>query len=530
MGINRHFHCVATTAVTFVLIGALGMFAGCAGGTMGDGGGAGSGNGNDNGGGAGGGNDNGGNNGGGGGGNGNGSGGSGSQGAVVKTQIIIGNNGKIEAGDDLLVYGVFTDEDVETAAVTNQGFNQEVGVYFFTPSAVSSDLDGGTFIPGSDLLFSPRNFKVAQKKIALVRSTNAVTVFDTQDGSMVDIATGEITLFRNLPISNNTPGQMRSDGPYIVTINDPDIVADGNAIKVIDVSGPTPVVTSFVNPTRDDVIDPVVDNFEQVDIDADARRIVAVSAETGDDVYVWDMDDPSGPPQMFDFGGGTEPGLVGDNVQIQLEGDLLLFHDVSDFDPQVKLFDISDGSTLRLDSSDDGAAVAMAGGSLGYFMFAEDADREQASSTLVLRSAIGSATDPINVTRANQLNEYPFRSSVVDLSSAAGPVFGQDDCRELKRVGYGESMCILPDGGRWFIGGHGPVGEKDFILTNTGGAFEDLPDPEQTTVTGSLQGTDLVCTSNVVAFRGLRETGDGTGCITVQDWVISFIIPDRLEN
>ena len=148
----------------------------------------------------------------------------------------------------------------------------------------------------------------------------------------------------------------------------------------------------------------------------------------------------------------------------------------------------------------------------------------------MLRSAIGDVASAPSATRSSQLDLYDFRSSSVSLASNAGPVFSQEDCAEQKRVGYGESMCITPDGGRWFIAGGSQPRAQDFILMSTGGAFTDFADPEGTTIPGSLMGADVVCTSDVVAFRGLRDTGDGTGCIPLQDWVVSVIVLDRLEN
>jgi len=91
-------------------------------------------------------------------------------------------------------------------------------------------------------------------------------------------------------------------------------------------------------------------------------------------------------------------------------------------------------------------------------------------------------------------------------------------------------MGILEDGSRWFLAGWRSVDRLfDYVLMSTGGVFSDFEDPEGNTLTGSLMGTDIVCGENVVAFRGLRETED-SNCLTTEDWVISFIIPDRLDN
>ncbi len=485
----------------------------------GDGGSGGNGGGND--GGSNGGNDGGSNNGG----SGGNDGGDSAKAAIIKTQIIVSLGGKIDVGDDLLVYGVGSDEDEN---VVFARFNQPAGVHFLIPSEIDKDTDGGTMIPGSDQLFGHRDFEVAGKKVALVRSNNSMSIYDTQTDNLVDIDSSEITL-HTLPTVQDVPGNTISDGPYVATINDTDEVADGNAIKIIDTSGDQPVVMSFPNPLGE--LNEEVTQFSQVIVDADSRQVVAAGTSFQNDFYLWSLDDPNAAAERFDAGPGTEFGLIGEATQMRLEDGYLIYHDVSDFDPVVTMVKLSDRTVHRFDSSLEESPVALAGGKLGYFMFEEDADLEDSSpSTLMLRSAIGDVASAPAVTRANQLDLYDFRSTSVSLASDAGPVFSQEDCAEQKHVGYGESMCITPDGSRWFIAGGSQPRAQDFVLMSTGGAFSDIEDPEGTTVTGSLMGADLVCSSDAVAFRGLRETGDGTGCIPLQDWVISVIVLDRLDN
>ncbi|NOX57835.1 MAG: hypothetical protein GXP29_03135, partial [Planctomycetes bacterium] len=133
-------------------------------------------------------------------------------------------------------------------------------------------------------------------------------------------------------------------------------------------------------------------------------------------------------------------------------------------------------------------------------------------------------------TLASQLDRYPFRATTVNLTSSAGPTFSQEDClTNQKLIGYGATVCVTPDGTRTFTGGwRTPDTNYDYIQMSTGAVFSDFADPEGTTVTGSLMGVDVVCSADVVAFRGLRQGGD-TGCITIDDWVISFIRIDELN-
>lgn len=447
--------------------------------------------------------------------------------AIVKTNIILSTGGWIGVGDDLIVYGIGTDDDEN---VVFARFNQPAGVHYITPSTATNETDGGTMIPGSDILFAHNSFQVLGKKIALLRSTDAITIYDTASETMVDISPGEITLIGQSRTPNG-PGQMMSDGNLIATINDTD-VADGNAIKVVDVSGDTPVVISFANPLNG--AGAAITSFEQIDVDAETRRVAAVGMSPDNDLFVWNIDAPDTDPQVFDFGSGTTGGLIASSVQMRFDGDLILYLDDSDFEPVPKLVNVTDGTVTQFNDNPSfgDAVVALAGGSFGYYLFRENADLENAAaSTNVVRSAIGLVGDAPAATLANQLDTFELRPSVVDLTSSAGPVFSPEDCQPTrKRVGYGATMCVTPDGSRWFIAGWSSVDPGfDYVQMSTGGVFTDFADPEETTVTGSLIGTDIVCSADTVAFRSLREKLD-SGCITQQDWVIAFIVLDRLDD
>ncbi|MCH8966270.1 MAG: hypothetical protein IID43_01200 [Planctomycetes bacterium] len=418
--------------------------------------------------------------------------------ALVKTRIslqfdgIADPSGKIQAGDDLVVYGL-----------------PNKGVFCFVASHANSDTSSASVIPNSAALFGFRNFVVAGKKVALVGSTNAVSIFDTVDSTQVDIPGTQITL-APLPIDANEPGHMVSDGDLIATINEvgefaANPVDDGNPIKVIDVSGSEPVVISFPNPLE-------FARFDQVAVDAGSRRVAAVG---GGDIYVFDIDNPASAPRMFDFGLGSSLGLVSNEVQIRIDGDWILFHDSSDFDPRVSLLNVTDGTVTHFNNNPTqrDAPVALAGGSFAYFQFREVADAIFSADT-VYRSAIGRVDDAPNSTLAGQLD-----------------AIGSDtpDCVDGGIAGYGSTLAVTPDGSRWFLAGEGPVGRvMEHLQMSTGGAFEPFEDTEGDTQTGTVMATDVSASSNTVAFRALRQV-PGAGCMTIDDWVIGFIILDRLE-
>ena len=77
--------------------------------------------------------------------------------AVVKTQIVIRNEGKIAVGDDLIVYGV---------PDATFGTNQPAGVHYILPSKTDRNTTSGTMIPNSDVLFGIDDFEVAGRKVA----------------------------------------------------------------------------------------------------------------------------------------------------------------------------------------------------------------------------------------------------------------------------------------------------------------------------------------------------------------------------
>ena len=422
--------------------------------------------------------------------NGNDGGQTDSSSAIIKTQILLDATGKIDLGDDLLVYGI-TAGDGE-------------GVYFITPSSASSATSAGTFVPGSDLLFGKTDFEVAGKKIALVRSTNAVSIYDTESGSLSDIATDVLTLDR----------LMDADGQLIAAVH-----SFPPAVKVIDVSGNDPVIIECGTPDG-------VFGFSNATIDAENRR---VAADNGLNIYVWDLDAPE-LPQVF------ETLSISSQSPLFIDGDYVLYLRSRDFDTIAALLNITN-RTLALFEDLPSAGptfgtheLALEGGSFGFLFFREDADEEESAfSSGVYRSAIGTVSLDPEVILANQLATFDLRPTTVDNSTT--PPGAEIDCAEpVKRIGYGSEFCITPDGSRIFLGNSGFVRpQDDYIQMSTGGAFTDFADPEGNTVTGSLAGTDPVCGQDFVAFRGIRQFGTGNGCGLQDDLVLSFIILDRLD-
>lgn len=428
----------------------------------------------------------------GGGGNGDGGGGGGGEQlpALIKTHIELKadgyftTDGKIDAGDDLVVFGL-----------------PNTGIYYFKASTAKPEIDAATEIPNSGALFDARSFKVAGKKIALVRSNNRVAIWDTATETLSDNVPGVI--LHNLPVEANRPGHMTSDGNLIATINDPGATSDGNALKVIDVSGATPTVISFPTPEE------FQGTFEQAVVDAETRTLLAHGRNPGVLLYVFDLDAPNAAPLSFDlFESGFQNNVhmaYDRGVVIYNQGDNVVLLDVTDAANTPQVFD-NNPSNLN-------AAVALAGGSFAYFVWAEDADMGPQPD--LLRSAIGRVTAAPAATMAGQFDS---------VFSSGPPECVQDG----GLLGYGSSVAITPDGSRWFLAGiAAPEPDYDFLQMSTGGKFQTFDDPDNDTATGFVMATEVSCSANTVAFWALRQTAD-SGCLRNDAWVVGFIVIDRL--
>ncbi len=417
--------------------------------------------------------------------------------ALVKTRIDMGDYPsrlhRIEAGDDVVV---FADPD---------------GIYYFVPSVSDDETATATEIPNSGALFGTKNWKLAGKKVALVRSTDAVSIFDTRTGALSDIPAGDITLDPFVqPVEPYRPGHMTSDGELIATINDDSEsspVDDGNAIKVIDVSGSTPVVISFPTPEE------FQGGFDQVAVDARTRQVAAHGDNPDDFVYVFDIDNPTAAPRTFDL--FDRDGLR-DGIQMRFDGDHLLYR--LRFEDRTALLNLADDSITLFPVNNEfnaNSPLALAGASLGYFLAAEDADSILAANGTVWRSAIGLVAEAPTTTPATQLD-------YVDTSGDEPDFYGE--------YGYGSTMAIIPDGTRWFIAGEGVIdANSDLLQMSTGGRFNVFTDPDGDTVTGRVMATDVSCSHNTVAFWALRQTDIGSP-FPEDHWVVGFIVLDRLAE
>ncbi len=419
--------------------------------------------------------------------------------ALIKTQIsaglISGALVRIQAGDDLVVF-----ETSETSTDM---------LAFIVPTQSDSMTNSASEIPGGTTLYGVGNWIVVGKKVALVRSNNTVAIYDTTTPSVspVDLSAGEITL-APLPTAPYQAGHMTSDGQFIAVLTDMFEVDDGNAIKVIDVSGATAEITSFPNPEEPG--SPV-----QVAVNADSRQ---VAAYWGNSIYVFDIDDPATGPLVFTFNLGSPLGdfHAQNPAQMQFDGPYILYRASSE--GTTSLLNTVEGTVTNLTADAEFSMtlpVAMNGQSFLYFPSSESVDQIFSGAT-VTRSAIGTTIAPASLTLADQLGTIEVTRS---------------DCldgREQGKIGYGSKMAITPDGEQWFISGEGAVDEDiDYLQMSVGGEFSLFEDPEDESHSGYVMASDVSASANTVAFWTLRQTPGGD-CLAEEDWVVGFIVLDRL--
>jgi len=432
--------------------------------------------------------------------------------ALIKTHIVMDENTLImrpKAGNDLIVWG-----DTDT-------------VYYVVPSVMDGTETAGTEFP-EGVRFAWTHFAVSGKKVLLVTSLGEVRVFDTATGEFRDFPATDIVL-KNPQLNDDTlSGLTQASGDYFATLNVDSLAVDGNAVKVIDVSATGSnewQVISFTIPEEN------ATGVEQVAVDAPSRRVAAL--DDFGQLWIWSIDDPATAPQQIDMGLNTDLCCVNDSVQMRFEGDMILYQEDPATLPlglgttNAVLLNIADGTKTVLtgNPTTHNMPVALAGGSFGYGQWKEHGDG-QSGSGMSYRSAIGAVTEAPGATLASQFDTYALRPA----NFTFDPVTQSDCFDDPKLIGYGSIMTITADGTRWFLSGWGPIDSYlDYLQMSDGGAFTDFADPEQSTLSGGIMATDVSASSNTVAFRALRSVDSGFGCSTNDEWVLGFIVLDRLD-
>ena len=413
--------------------------------------------------------------------------------AVVKTHIVLDSAVRVVASDDLIVFGT---------AVPN-------GVDYVIPSATDDTATAGVGDIPFPERYGSRTFVVAGRKIVLVNPSNQLEVFDTTAKTLATVPGSQVTL-APLPVAADGAGHMQADGSLVAMINDTSAVTDGNAIKVLDVSGDDPVVISFPTPAD------FLGMFDQVAIDAETREVVAYGSNPGSVIYLFNIDDPNGAPGVYDL---FERGYLQQGVQMAYEDHLVLYTNGEDQD--VTLLDTTtDNITVMTNNPANlNGPLALRGGSLTYFQDASSEDSVFGAGR-VWRSAIGPTADAPDSTLA-VVTDY------VDATGDTPSAFGI--------LGYGATTAITPDGQYWLLAGDAyPDDDIDYLQISTGGKFAILDDPEGTSRHGRLIGANVSASADTIAFMSRRQISeDDDTLFEIDDVVLSFVrvedLPELLE-
>jgi hypothetical protein len=371
---------------------------------------------------------------------------------VVKTGIAMHCQDGLRVSDDLIVYG--------TTPVT--------GIDYIKPGDTA-----GRGIPGGDT-YSSTDFAVAKTKIALVNNFQ-VTIYDTTAATTNTIPAADIRL--GAVGSGNVVGS----GDYFAAKCDPNEVTDGKLVKAIDVTGASPVVISFdVNP---------IDYFNGLGRIAVDGKNVYVSTTEGK-FFKYTVDQPTALPEQFDVSG--QGGINGATEWVVSAG--VIFYRDDDGYPNARLLDTTAASpaSVKMTENPAGGALALKAGKFAYF-----ADRTSDDENgLHLRSAIGTVPGPG--------------------ATLAGDTQIDGSTNNNNFLGWGQTNAVTGTGSYTFIAGWEALGQGEYLQVSTGGAFQIVPDPTNTSEYG-VPASDVVASSKIVAFK------TGASSTAACDTVVGYI-------
>jgi len=266
---------------------------------------------------------------------------------AVNTGIAMHSDKRIEAGDDLVVFGT-------------GGFS---GVAYIIPS--EGDTVART-VPGGDD-FNAGSFAVSGKKVAFQMNFE-VTIFDAATGESDTIPLTDVRL-TNTPSGLYDGGHMAGHGGYFIGRSDTS-TDDGLFVKVINANVDPPAVISFAtNPATS------ANRVDHVMIDADSMTAVAVADGS---FWIYDINDPSSAPRQIFVSAG-----IGD-TRPQMSGDFIIFED--DNGPEnVGILDLTQDAVTFFDNNPAAQTTAISAGSFAYFFDLSSEDSLGSAS----RSAIG---------------------------------------------------------------------------------------------------------------------------------------------
>jgi hypothetical protein len=346
---------------------------------------------------------------------------------IVLTNIDVHVQGRVECGNDMFVYTA-TDPDGTPCC----------------PDYIMAGDTAGRGIPDAEM-YDYDSFQVCGGKIALVGAVTGdhafgVAVYDPATQQVTQVPLTDIRLI-NIPIGSYAAGHIQADGEYFITRNDDGEVDDGLIVKVVDCSGAAPAVIAFTNNPAGDP--------EQVLIDAETHSAIAVD---GNVIYVYDIENPTAAPTMFDT--TATDGIDSNGTQYAIDDGWMLYQDDTS-DRNVYLLDVTDGSNSPVMVNQSAATAATSGNARydildDYYMYFYRTTPEFGSGDAAATGIVPGGPDVGNndtivgdLTCCGRFSQGDTLAVAMPGSSYTYFVAGSDD------LGFVDPVQSSPGGGVW---------------------------------------------------------------------------------
>lgn len=382
-------------------------------------------------------------------------GGASSSAKVIKTNIDVHYQSRIDASDQIIAFGT--------------GFLN--GVSYIKPGETNA-----TPVPNSNN-YSSKFFVAIGTKIVLAKPDFTMAVFDTATKTMTEIPESNLKL-RSIGGDMFTGGSIQRSGNYAAVITDLNS-GDNSVIKVIDVSGAEPRIIRFegsgVAPNRSKAL------VRQVAVDAKTAMVAVVSGREYE-MKIYDINNPNKAPKIIDL---TKYRGVGKN-QMAFDNGKILFL-TGESKSKAVILDVATGNFTEMTLAYHN--VALAGGKFVYFANRGTNDYKGNSS----RAVVGNVgTKP-------------------RLSNTKSPIGGSPN---NGIVGFGATAAITPNGKNIFIAGWRDIGQTERFQSYRGGRF--VTQRDATARPAILQGSDIVASSKIVALKVGRNNSTKLGYIKLK--------------
>ena len=402
---------------------------------------------------------------------------------AVNTGISIRHDSSVKSGEDFIMFGTGTDASVL------------LGVQWLIPSEGQTS---GSAISGGDACHNSHFVVTTEGRKAVLLGcggeTFDVSIYDADTDTLTMLDFGEFRV-RSIPVDEDDVGTLHADGSLVVVVNGHNELDDETncpQLKVLDLSGSTPVIIEITNLEEFGCFNSF--GFSSARVDAETRVVVAALRDV---FYVFDIDNPTAAPTMYDRSGSDG---INDDGEFQLSGENIMFHDSNSFgDDNVYILNHTTGAVTLVthppasDNVATGGNMAIGGDLFVYFLDRDTFDGFGATS----RSAIGTLPDAVGVP-----------GGIPGTTASDNDPSWED---------FGTDTCVSPNGSYAFIAGDESINTSSFYLqVSTGGAF--TPFAGETGGTDPFfTGTDPSCGTNAVAFRTGSNTDVVLGYVLYND-------------